>query len=961
MGEAPVALTRDSGRPDEISMTLRVLCVMAMVMSATIVHAAPAPDAFAKCREQFARDPGNYESSYCFYQVALDLRLWEEGGRLFDDLMKRHPTNFWLPLAYGHMHRDRGPTPDRAETLYRTSADGFRRLGHAEGEILARSNLRDVLFPKGRVQEASNEMARVVEIGASVDDPLLKARAWMLQATDVQDTGGDLGLAYGLLKQAEDAVFPGGPYRLQRTTLNSLGLVAFRMGRLDEALTVFRKLDDLAGSKREGSMQATAQYNILNTAALKESLLPTPGGKQQLTRLAERALATALAAEKWGSAAKIHRALAELLAKENASSGTALQHAESCLELALKIRVPHDEAVCSWIKASLLRQSDPAKSHAAERQALGATARANSPRTQAYSAGRHMRLSWETNKRPEAIRDSLAAIDAIELLRSLQDDAGSSAELFSTWTSDYYFLAGRLLQDGQDGDLDLAFSIAERMRARALLDTLGRSRTAEERAHPADRERRPLLEAIAAVQRRLMDPAIDADERGKSLAKLEVLEREEREAHRQMAVHSTDRTRARPSFAGLDAIQSALSDDEAMLSFHVGLWETVEGEFGGGSWLVVLTRDARSVYRLPDRAQLAPMIPVFTGLLAREDGLETASAVRLYDELLSTAMRDLPARIARLIVIPDGTLHHLPFDALRANRESPPLGARYQLAVAPSATLWRHWRVKAPRTATRRALTLADPELAFSPAANAPARNASLQRGLRLGRLPYARRESRALEHHLGNVEVLIGARASESGLKGRDLRQYDILHLAAHAISDETHPERSAVLLSAGADNEDGLLQAREIEGLDLEGRIVVLSACRTVSGAVLSGEGVLSLARAFFEAGAHAVIGSRWPIRDQDAAWFFDVFYRRLGEGTSLSEALMQAKAEAIAAGRPAAAWASVVLLGDGDIRPFPQGRPLPTPRPWPKTAIVAVIVALLLLGAFRAVRRPRTSNAT
>ena len=202
----------------------------------------------------------------------------------------------------------------------------------------------------------------------------------------------------------------------------------------------------------------------------------------------------------------------------------------------------------------------------------------------------------------------------------------------------------------------------------------------------------------------------------------------------------------------------------------------------------------------------------------------------------------------------------------------------------------------------------------------------------------------------------------SERALKERDLRQYDILHLAAHAISDESHPERSAVLLSAGAENEDGLLQAREIEGLDLEGRIVVLSACRTVSGAVLSGEGVLSLARAFFEAGAHAVIGSRWPIRDQDAASFFDVFYRRLGEGASLSEALMQAKAEAIAAGRPAAAWASVVLLGDGDFRPFPQGRPAVTPRLKPAAALVVAIVALLLaLGAFRRhspTPSPRTS---
>ena len=129
-------------------------------------------------------------------------------------------------------------------------------------------------------------------------------------------------------------------------------------------------------------------------------------------------------------------------------------------------------------------------------------------------------------------------------------------------------------------------------------------------------------------------------------------------------------------------------------------------------------------------------------------------------------------------MIPDGTF--IICRSKRANRESPPLAARYQVVVAPSATLWRQWRVAAPHAASRRALTLADPDLAFSPAANAPARNASLQQGLRLGRLPHARQESRALERHLGNVEVLMGARASEKGLKERDLRQYDILHLAA-------------------------------------------------------------------------------------------------------------------------------------------------------------------------------------
>ena len=71
---------------------------------------------------------------------------------------------------------------------------------------------------------------RVAELGRSVSDPLLKARAWTLEATHVQDTGGDLSLAYRLLKQTEVKIFPDGPYRLKRTTLNSLGRWPFGWG-----------------------------------------------------------------------------------------------------------------------------------------------------------------------------------------------------------------------------------------------------------------------------------------------------------------------------------------------------------------------------------------------------------------------------------------------------------------------------------------------------------------------------------------------------------------------------------------------------------------------------------------------------------------------------------------------------------------------------------------------------------
>jgi CHAT domain-containing protein len=131
----------------------------------------------------------------------------------------------------------------------------------------------------------------------------------------------------------------------------------------------------------------------------------------------------------------------------------------------------------------------------------------------------------------------------------------------------------------------------------------------------------------------------------------------------------------------------------------------------------------------------------------------------------------------------------------------------------------------------------------------------------------------------------------------------------------DEVAPDRSAILLAAGP--ADGLLQVPEISGLTLQGQVVVLSACRSVSGTVIGGEGPWTLSRAFLEAGARVVVGTTWAIRDDHAARFFDPFYRELARGQPVGAAVRSARREAMAAGLPASVWASVVVVGDDTAR--------------------------------------------
>ena len=315
--------------------------------------------------------------------------------------------------------------------------------------------------------------------------------------------------------------------------------------------------------------------------------------------------------------------------------------------------------------------------------------------------------------------------------------------------------------------------------------------------------------------------------------------------------------------------------------------------------------------------------------------------------MLAGALADLPSDVERLAIVSDGVLHRLPFEVLPGGKSTQTLGERFEVSVVPSATLWLRLRSAQPSRSPGATLVLADPEV---------------PRGTGIGDrplepLPWARREAAAIARilRLDAAAVREGSGASERAVKDATGGAYGVLHLAAHARADGAFPERSAVFLAPGGGDEDGWLQSREIAALNLSGSLVVLSACESADGALLSGEGPLSLARAFFAAGASVVVATRWPLRDDDVAFFMERFYRELATGATVSGAIRRARNDAMTSGRPAALWAGVALLGDG------SGRPIRTPvPPWHSTTLwrLTLAGAVLLFGiaAVRAARRLR-----
>jgi CHAT domain-containing protein len=299
--------------------------------------------------------------------------------------------------------------------------------------------------------------------------------------------------------------------------------------------------------------------------------------------------------------------------------------------------------------------------------------------------------------------------------------------------------------------------------------------------------------------------------------------------------------------------------------------------------------------------------------------------------------------------VPDGALHLLPFSLLREDAGARPLVERFEIQIVPSASVWLHWR-ESPQKAVgpgSGALVLANPLLSAGDAP-ASARLASLAAVPTLGPLPFAEREGKHVLRNLGGYGRLEKReRASEGFLKSTDLAPYRVLHFAAHAYLDLHRPNLSGLVLAAGGEHEDGLLRPSEIARLGgLEDKLVVLAACNTASGEVLRGEGVLSIARAFFQAGAESVVASLWRIDDRLATEFFDGFYRRLSTGASVGHALALTQADWSTNGRPASTWAGFVALGNGDFVPFPDGAPRRRTAHW---VLLSVLIAVLALAGY------------
>ena len=324
-----------------------------------------------------------------------------------------------------------------------------------------------------------------------------------------------------------------------------------------------------------------------------------------------------------------------------------------------------------------------------------------------------------------------------------------------------------------------------------------------------------------------------------------------------------------------------------------------------------------------------------TKALDRSKSGDESAAAWLFDALLAPAEREIDAA-ARLLIVPDGPLHRVPFAALQraaGEGQTQYLIEWKPIHFAPSAGSYLALLERRQQKRQRQdgLVAFGDPDYDGTSAAGVQrslpyAVRSAASRGHsgRLEPLPGTRKEveqiGRLFKDQKREARVLLQGQAGERA--ARDALDASFLHFAVHGFVDGEQPEHSFLALTLPEavveGGEDGILEGWEIEDeMRLDAELVTLSACETAVGKERGGEGPSSLSRAFFSAGARSVLAALWKVDDKATADLMVRFYHHHLHGSSKDEALRLAQLEVLAGTavpfRAPYYWAAFQVSGD------------------------------------------------
>ncbi len=296
-----------------------------------------------------------------------------------------------------------------------------------------------------------------------------------------------------------------------------------------------------------------------------------------------------------------------------------------------------------------------------------------------------------------------------------------------------------------------------------------------------------------------------------------------------------------------------------------------------------------------------------------------SSADLLFHMLVKPGLRiTKTSDVRHLIIIPDGPLALLPFEAFLTTpvasgfidyAQLPYFIKNRIISYGYSVNLFfkTHPGRAGGSTLEILAMSYSGPEITLS----------EQNRRAREMEIPWSEKELRLIRKHLNNGTFLFGTNATEYRFK-KLAPQSRIIHLAVHGIADEQNAMNSRLEFKSGGDaDNDGKLYNYELYDLNLRNtRLAVLSACETGIGKQYPGEGIYSIARAFYYAGCPAIVMSLWKVNDKYTAGLMDLFYENISENKSADLALHDAKCTFLKTAGELEAhpanWASFIVIG-------------------------------------------------
>jgi CHAT domain-containing protein/Tfp pilus assembly protein PilF len=519
------------------------------------------------------------------------------------------------------------------------------------------------------------------------------------------------------------------------------------------------------------------------------------------------------------------------------------------------------------------------------------------------SAELQWRVDLARGEAAERRRDTDRALEALQRAMTRVEEIRSSLALESR-------RAG-FMEDKQEiyqraawihlkrGEIEAAFDVIERARSRSFLDLVGSRKSLETAGldSAAKEAVKNISEQSAVLERKLAQLRYKGKQRTpEEDAKFEELQVRLDSLKSAWAAELDRLEAAHPGYRDLVSveplpageIQSLLKPGETLLEYYPVL-ESVA--------VFALTFDRISARVIPVSSDTLRMQ---TEKLRRrlEKKLDIGEeSLALYQALIAPVSDWIPPE-SRLIIVPSGVLHYLPF-ALLKNADEDYLIDSHSLSYAPSANIFAFCRRQAQE---KEGLESAPPAAFGDPRTDLPLEN-----------LFFSGKEIESLAYSYPETRLFRGEQAEEAKVS-KVGKEASALHFSAHGLFDARNPSFSSLFLAAG-DGADGRLRMFEIFDLDLaKCRWVTLSACESGLGGLAGGDEIVGFNRAFIYAGSPRVISSLWKVDDLATAILMKHFYRNLRAGADPTEALRRAQIhvrERFA--KHPFYWAAFVLTGE------------------------------------------------